>query len=265
MYAFLRAPQSPADFSGMAPVWRKIDACVQETWRSKNKKIRREHNFVLLFTKQRLKNSQPEGSRGPFGDFCPLSPALECFWCPLHRGYGAARVHVELWGIMGWWMGEGHATGHGCVLLQSGTLPGAVGKECFRLLYDNSCGVQWASAHTSCLPTEARSELPANSAFLRNVENVTILQSGSSHQIIILLTPWTQRLTELFLIFIKEMKSRTQLLEVRGTAKITTNTWDALENATGTLAITSHQGSPGLALLEGEVVKWTSLPTGGWV
>lgn len=38
MYAFLRAPQSPADFSGMAPVWRKIDACVQETWRSKNKK-----------------------------------------------------------------------------------------------------------------------------------------------------------------------------------------------------------------------------------
>lgn len=84
-------------------------------------------------------------------------------------------------------MGEGHATGHGCVLLQSRTLPGAVGKECFRLLYDNSCGVQWASAHTSCLPTEARSELPANSVFLRNVENVTILQSGSSHQIIILL------------------------------------------------------------------------------
>lgn len=269
MYAFLRAPQSPADFSGMVPVWRKIDACVQEMWRSKNKKSG-ENIILCCFSLTRDTKTQPEGSWGPFGVLWPPSPALGCSHCPL-------RVTIEdtwLWGcwgpcraLRGYGVVNGRGTWHRswlCLTAQQDCSWSWV-MECFRLLYHNSWGVRWASAHTSCLPPEARTELPAKSVFLRNVENVTILQSGGSHHIIILML--NSMKAETYRALLNLYKGNEGQNAAAGSKRNCQNHHKYLRcfrkchGCTGNDR--SHQGSPGLALLEGAVVKWTSMPTGG--
>lgn len=103
MHALLEAPEESCwlQWDGSC-VWREIGACVQERWRSKNKKPR-ENTILCCFS---LSNDTKPHSQGEakvlLVSFVPVCSS-DAFRCPLHLALeahlGCRAAQTVLWGI----------------------------------------------------------------------------------------------------------------------------------------------------------------------